>query len=138
MAKEMQTKETGASVEEFLNSVENEERRADAFVVAEMMRKATKSEPKMWGPAIVGFGEGKLRYANGSEVDWMQIAFSPRKANLTLYLDNPSDEEYYGDMFDKLGKYSTSKACLYIKKLSDVDLKVLEKLIKASLKRTNG
>lgn len=135
MAKELQTKKTGASVEDFLNAVEDERRRADAFAVAEMMRKATKAEPKMWGPAIVGFGSGKLKYPDGREIDWMQIAFSPRKAGLTIYLHGPMD--FYDDLFDKLGKHSTSKACLYIKRLSDVDQKVLKELIAASLKRTN-
>ena len=137
MAKELQTKQTGASVEDFLNAVEDEQRRADAFAVAEMMRKATKAEPKMWGPAIVGFGSGKLKYPDGREIDWMRIAFSPRKAGLTIYLHGPMDD-FYGDLFSKLGKHTTSKACLYIKRLSDVDQKVLKKLIAASLKRTKS
>jgi hypothetical protein len=134
MAKEMQTKATGASVEDFLNAVENEEKRADAFAVAEMMREATKSEPKMWGPAIVGFGDGKLKYPDGREIDWMQIAFSPRKAGLTIYLHTPMD--YCEELLSKLGKHSTSVACLYIKRLRDVDQKVLKEVIKASLKQT--
>jgi hypothetical protein len=137
MAKyELQTKKTGASVEDFLNAVEDEQKRADAFAVAEMMRKATKAEPKMWGPAIVGFGEAKYKYPDGREMDWMQIAFSPRKAGLTIYLHGPMD--FYDELFSKLGKHSTSKACLYIKRLSDVDQKVLKELIAASLKRTNS
>jgi hypothetical protein len=137
MAKyELQTKKTGASVEDFLNAVEDEQKRADAFAVAEMMRKATKAEPKMWGPAIVGFGSDKHKYPDGREMDWMQIAFSPRKAGLTIYLHTPMD--FYAELFGKLGKHSTSKACLYIKRLSDVDQKVLKQLIAASLKRTNS
>lgn len=136
MAKEMQTKETGASAHDFLNAVEDEEKRADAFAVAEMMQTATKSEPKMWGPAIVGFGSGKLKYPDGREIDWMQIAFSPRKAGLTIYLHTPMD--YSPELFAKLGKHTTSKACLYIKRLRDVDQKVLKELIAASLKRTKS
>lgn len=137
MAKELQTKKTEASVEDFLNAVEDEQKRADAFAVAEMMRKATKAEPKMWGPAIVGFGSGKHIYPDGREMDWMRIAFSPRKAGLTIYLHGPMDD-FYGELFSKLGKHSTSKACLYIKRLSDVDQKVLKELIAASLKRTKS
>jgi len=135
MAKEMQTKETGASVEDFLNAVEDEQKRADAFAVVEMMRKATKDEPKMWGPAIVGFGEAKLKYADGREVDWMKIAFSPRKTGLTLYLHTPMD--YAPELFAKLGKHTTSQACLYIKRLRDVDQNVLEELIETSLAQTS-
>lgn len=133
MAKELQTKETGASVEEFLNAVEDEEKRADAFAVAEMMRKATKVEPKMWGPAIVGFGEATYKYPDGREMPWMRIAFSPRRAGLTIYLHPPADNY---DELSKLGKHTTSKSCLYIKRLRDVDQKVLKELIKESLKRT--
>jgi hypothetical protein len=135
MAKyELQTQKTEASVEDFLNAVEDEQKRADAFAVAEMMRKATKAEPKMWGPAIVGFGSSKYKYPDGREMDWMQIAFSPRKAGLTIYLHTPMD--FYDELFRKLGKHTTSKSCLYIKRLSDVDQKVLKELIAASLKRT--
>lgn len=136
MAYEMQTKETGASVEDFLSAIEDEGKRADAFAVAEMMQTASKSEPKMWGPAIVGFGEGKLKYPDGREIDWMQIAFSPRKSGLTIYLHTPYDA--YAELLSKLGKHSTSKACLYIKRLSDIDQKVLKELIKTSLKRTKS
>lgn len=137
MAKyELKTKLNDASVEDFINSVEDEQKRADAFAVLEMMRKATKAEPKMWGPAIVGFGSSKYKYPDGREMDWMQIAFSPRKANLTIYLQWPLDD--YAELFSKLGKHTTSKACLYIKRLSDIDMKVLKELIAASLKNMKG
>jgi hypothetical protein len=133
MAKyELKTKENEASVEDFLNAVAHEQQRADAFAVAEMMRKATKSEPKMWGPAIVGFGSRKYKYPDGREMDWMVIGFSPRKANLTLYiLDGSADQE---KLLAKLGKHSTGKSCLYIKRLADVDQKVLKELVAASIK----
>src|SRR5690606_22864848 len=87
MAKvEMKTKETDASVEDFLNAIENETRRADGFRVLEMYKRVTGEEPKMWGPAIIGFGNSKLKYPDGREIDWMLAAFSPRKQNLTLYV----------------------------------------------------
>ncbi len=137
MAKyELQTKKTDASVEDFLNAIEDEQNRADSFAVAEMMRKATKAEPKMWGPSIVGFGSSKYKYPDGREMDWMQIAFSPRKANLTIYLQWPL--HVYAELFSKLGKHTTSKGCLYIKRLSDIDIKVLKQLIAASLKHSKS
>jgi hypothetical protein len=137
MAKaELKTKLSDASVEEFLNSIENEERRTDGFKLLEIFKRVTGEEPKMWGPAIVGFGHDVLKYENGREFDWMITAFSPRKATLTLYVisDSPKQPE----LLEKLGKHTTSLACLYIKRLSDVDEKVLEKLIKDSVKHTKS
>jgi hypothetical protein len=131
MAKyEPKTKPTDASVDDFLNSVENKERREDAFRVLEMYKRGTKLEPKMWGPAIVGFGSRPIKYADGSEMDWPAAAFSPRKQNMTLYVVNSSPKQ--PELLAKLGKHSTSKACLYIKRLSDVDERVLESIIKDS------
>ena len=128
MAKhELKTRETDASVEDFLNSIENKERRTDGFRVLEMFTRLTGEEPKMWGPAIIGFGSTMLRYPDGRELDWMAIAFSPRKQNLTLYVLTGTEKQK--KLFEKLGKHSTSVSCLYIKRLSDVDLKVLEKVI---------
>jgi len=126
------TRETGASVEDFLNSIANDQRRADSFKVMEIMKRLSGREPKMWGPAIVGFGSAPIKYASGRELDWPIIAFSPRKANLTLYIG--AGEGKYEVLKSKLGKYSTGKGCLYIKRLSDVDEKVLAELIKESLK----
>jgi hypothetical protein len=130
---ELKTKKTESSVEEFLNLIEDEQKRADAFTVAEMMGKATKDAPKMWGPSIVGFGSRMLRYDSGRELDWMIIGFSPRKANLTLYLTMDGYEQY-NELLGKLGKHTTGKGCLYIKRLSDVDMNVLKELISASVK----
>jgi len=129
---ELKTKETGASVEDFLNSVENDVRRSDAFRVLEMFERITGEQPKMWGPAIVGFGDRKYKYPDGREIDWMTTAFSPRKQNLTLYVicDSPKQPE----LLAKLGKYTSSVSCLYIKRLSDVDENVLEKLVKDAVK----
>ena len=128
MAKaEPKTRETDASVEDFLNSVENKERREDAFRLLEMYARLTGEKPKMWGPAIVGFGKTIIKYPDGRELDWPAAAFSPRKQNLTLYVITGTDKQK--KLFEKLGKHSTSVSCLYIKRLSDVDLKVLEKVI---------
>jgi hypothetical protein len=133
MAKyELKTKETSASVEDFLNSIENEERRTDGFRVLEMYKRVTGEKPKMWGPAIIGFGDQKYRYPDGREMDWMTAAFSPRKQNLTLYVICGSPKQ--PALLAKLGKHSTSVSCLYIKRLSDVDTKVLESIIKDAYK----
>jgi hypothetical protein len=132
MAKaDLKTKETDDSVEEFLNSVADEGRRADAFAVLEIFRRATGEEPRMWGPAIVGFGHRVMKYESGREFDWMHVAFSPRKANLTLYVFSGSPKQ--DELLAKLGKFKSSKACLYIKRLSDVDEKVLESLVRDSV-----
>ncbi len=129
MAKaELKTKETTASVDDFIASVENSARRADAEKVLEMYKRVTGEEPKMWGPAIVGFGSGVLKYPDGREIDWMLAAFSPRKQNMTLYVICNSPKQ--PALLAKLGKHSTSVACLYFKELSDVDEKVLEAVVK--------
>lgn len=128
MAKyEPKTRETDASVQDFLNSVENKERRDDAFRLLEMFARLTGETPNMWGPAIVGFGKVMLNYASGRELDWPAVGFSPRKQNLTLYTITGTEKQKR--LLEKLGRHSTSVACLYIKRLSDVDEKVLEKVI---------
>lgn len=125
-----------ASVEDFLNAVEDEQKRADSYIVLDMMRKATKKEPKMWGPAIVGFDTAPITYADGHTEDWPMIAFSPRKQTLTLYVIDNSDEQK--EQFANLGKHSTSVSCLYIKRLSDVDIKVLKDVITGVVKRSKA
>ena len=125
---EPKTRPTEASVEDFIRSVENEMRRADALRVLEMFERATGEPAVMWGDAIVGFGSSPVKYADGSEMDWMTTGFSPRKQNLTLYVICSSPKQ--PELLAKLGTHTTSKACLYIKRLSDVDEKVLERLIK--------
>src|SRR5687768_15357262 len=128
MAKyEPKTRETGASVEDFLNSIENKGRHEDGFRLLEMFTRLTGEKPKMWGPAIVGFGKFMIKYADGSELDWPTVAFSPRKQNLTLYVQTGTEKQK--KLLEKLGKHSTSVSCLYIKRLSDVDAKVLENVI---------
>ncbi len=135
MAKvEIKTKETDASVDDFLNGVGDEEQRTDAIKILKMMEKLTGDGPKMWGGSIVGFGN--IVYtspATGREVDWLKIGFSPRKGNLSLYVLNGSPKQE--ELLEKLGKHKAGKGCLYVKRLSDVDEKVLEKLIKESLKK---
>lgn len=128
---ELKTKLNDASVDAFLNTVSDEEIRADCFEIAKMMKQATKAEPKMWGSSIVGFGSYHYKGASGREGDWMLVGFSPRKQNLTLYIMAGFDG--YPDLLKKLGKFSTGKSCLYIKKLADVDKKVLKELVSESV-----
>ncbi len=131
---EIKTKPTSESVEDFINSVPDEQKRKDSFVILEMMKKATGEEPKMWGASMIGFGQ--VRYKSpktGREVDWLRIGFSPRKANLSLYLIMNIKE--YATALEKLGKHKTGVGCLYINKLADIDMKVLEEMIAASLNR---
>ncbi len=129
---ELKTKLNHASVDKFLKGVKDEQTRADCYQIIEMMNKATKAEPKMWGTSIIGFGNIRLKYESGRELDWFPIGFSPRKQNITLYLMGGLEQK---ELLGKLGKYSTGKGCLYIKKLTDVDIKVLNKLITTSTKK---
>jgi Domain of unknown function (DU1801) len=124
---EIKTKVSEASVEEFLSKVEDERKRRDCFEIVKIMKQVTKEEPKMWGPAIVGFGSYHYKYESGREGDMPQIGFSPRKQNLTLYIGVGNNSE--NPLLKKLGKYTTGKVCLYIKKLADVDRNVLQELI---------
>ena len=134
MAKaELKTKVNDASVTKFLNSVDDEQKRDDCFEILKMMQQVTKAEPKMWGSSIVGFGSYHYKGKSGREGDWMLTGFSPRKQNLTLYLTGGFDT--HADLLKKLGKFTTSVGCLYIKTLDDVDKKVLKELVQASVKR---
>jgi len=130
---EIQTRVNDASVEEFISKVENEQKRRDSYELVKIMKQVTKQEPKMWGPAIIGFGSYHYKYESGREGDMPQIAFSPRKQSLTLYIGVGDDSD--NPLLKKLGKYTTSKVCLYIKKLADVDMKVLQELIADSYER---
>lgn len=129
---EPKTKRNNASVATFLDSIEDRQKRADAKKIASMMRAATGSRAKMWGTAIVGFGSYHYKYASGREGDWMLVGFSPRKQNLSLYI--MPGFKTFDTLLARLGKHSTGKSCLYIKRLADVDEKVLEKLISESVK----
>lgn len=129
---EPKTKPTKASVKEFLNKIPDKERRDDCFAVAKIMEEITGDKPKMWGPSIVGFGTWHYKYASGREGDWPVTGFSPRKRDLTLYLMMGFNK--HTELMQKLGKHSTGKSCLYIKRLSDIHLPTLKKLIKKSVK----
>ena len=132
MAKaELKTKETKASAEDFI-AQQPEAVAADCRAIAKLMKKATGEEPRMWGPAIVGFGRYHYQGASGREGEWMITGFSPRKANLSLYILSGLDKETA--LLKKLGKHTTGKGCLYIKKLADVDVKLLEELIVKGVK----
>jgi hypothetical protein len=128
---EAKTKPTKLSVDKFIKSQPDEQVRADCAVISKLMSEATGESPKMWGPSIVGFGSYHYKYATGREGDMPIVGFSPRKQNLTLYVGL----EEQADLLKKLGKHTTSKSCLYIKRLSDVDLPTLKKIIKVSVKR---
>jgi hypothetical protein len=128
------TQRTAASVENFLNQVKDEETLRDCRRLVEILRQATGDEPKMWGPSIVGFGTYHYVYASGREGDWPLVGFSPRKQNLSLYLS--CDIQQQGDLLDQLGEHTCGKGCLYIKRLSDVHLPTLKKLVKASIRQT--
>ena len=129
---EIKTKQTSSSVNSFIDSIADEQKRKDSHVILKLMEKAIKEKPKMWGSSMIGFGN--LRYkspATGREVDWFKIGFSPRKANLSLHL---IDIQRHADALSKLGKHKTGVGCLYINKLEDVDIKVLEKMITVAAK----
>jgi hypothetical protein len=130
---ELKTKKTRASVTKFLASIEDEKRRKDSRVVLKMMKEITGETPKMWGPAMIGFGSYHYKYASGREGDWFLTGFSPRKEALTLYIMSGFSQD--DALLKKLGKFKTGKACLYIEKLEDVHLPTLEKLIRRSVKR---
>ena len=127
---ENKTTENNASVDAFLNSVKDEKKRADSFAIKNMMERITGKPAKMWGTAIVGFDVYHYKYDSGREGDFMKVGFSPRAQNLTLYI-MPGFERY-DPLMKKLGKYKTGKSCLYVKRLEDIDLEVLEQLIRES------
>lgn len=130
---EIKTKATTASVEEFINNIPDETKRKDSLTLLEMMKKATKDEPKIWGGSIIGFGDTRYESpTTGRQVDWFKIGFSPRKANLSLYLTTNIKDRTAE--LEKLGKYKTGAGCLYINKLADVDIKVLKGMIDKAMK----
>jgi hypothetical protein len=131
---ELKTRATKASVDTFLQGIKDEKRRQDCYAISKIMEKVTKAEPKMWGTSIVGFGDHHYVYESGREGDWFITGFSPRAQNLTLYTMGSFDSE----LLKKLGKYKTGKGCLYINKLEDVDVKVLQELIGTSVKKVKA
>jgi hypothetical protein len=129
---ELKTKVNDQPVAAFLDGVADEGRRQDCYTILEMMKMATRAEPKMWGDSIVGFGSYHYTYASGRGGDWLLTGFSPRKQNLTLYIMSGFSD--FEELLSRLGKHKTGKGCLYIKKLADVDLAVLQELIDQSVK----
>jgi hypothetical protein len=131
---EIKTKPTVASVADFINSIADEQKRKDSFVIADLMRAATGEPPVLWGSAIIGFGNVRYKSpASGREVDWLRIGFAPRKANLSLYLSMNIKE--HSGLLHKLGKHKTGVGCLYINKLADIDLEVLKEMIDLSVNK---
>jgi hypothetical protein len=128
---ELKTKKTEASVEDFLAGITPEKKRKDAIAVCDLMRKVTKSEPKMWGTSIVGFGSYHYKYESGHEGDSCIVGFSPRKASLTLYI--MPGLANYDALLSKLGKFKTGKSCLYINTLDDIDVPTLREIIKTAV-----
>ncbi|MGD2072424.1 MAG: DUF1801 domain-containing protein [Candidatus Thorarchaeota archaeon] len=130
---EPETKPTDVDVEDFLNTVEHPQRKADGFELLRIMKEITKEEPVMWGPSIIGFGTYHYKYESGREGDMLVTGFSPRKRALSLYIMSGFDE--YDELLAKLGKHRVGKSCLYINKLTDVDISVLKELIRKSVKK---
>jgi len=129
---EQKTRESDANVVEFLNGVTPDRRREDGLVLLDIMRRITGHEPKMWGPSIIGFGRYHYRYDSGHEGDSFLTGFSPRKQALTIYI--MPGFSAYADLMDRLGKYKTGRSCLYVTKLDNVDIAVLELLIEGAFK----
>ncbi len=129
---ELKTKKTNASVADFIDAIEDEQRRDDCKAIIRMMQTATGAEPRMWGSSIIGFGEYKFKYESGRELDWFKIGFSPRKQAITLYLLPGFGE--VNQLLKKLGKYKLGKGCLYIKSLDDVDSQVLQEVMNLTVK----
>ena len=127
---ENKTKPTALSVEEFLDAVADENRRADCYAVLELMKDVSCEEPIMWGTSIVGFGRYNYKYDSGREGDAPLTGFSPRSKSLTLYI--MAGFKRYDDLMNKLGKHKTGKSCLYLNKLEDTDLGVLRELVRLS------
>jgi len=131
---ELKTQRTKASVKEFIDGVEDEQRRADCRRLLTVMKDATGAAPQMWGPSIVGFGNFQYEAAPGRMNDWFVAGFSPRKQNLTVYMS--SGYARYADLMKRLGKHNTGGGCLYIKNLDDIDEKVLRELIANGVRDT--
>ena len=131
---ELKTQLNAASVDAFLKTIKDEQLRKDCVTLVGLMQKATKAKARMWGTGMVGFGTYRMVYANGREADWMLIALAPRKSHVTLYVDAGFDG--YAELMAKLGKHSGSKSCIHIKRLSDVHVPTLTKIVNASVKHT--
>jgi hypothetical protein len=127
---ELKTKKTELSVQAFIKKIPEEQKRKDALVILDLMEKATKSKAKMWGTAIIGFGDRLLKYESGRELDWFIMGFSPRKQNFALYISGAVKQD---ELLKQLGKHKTGKGCLYINKLEEVHLPALKEIIMKGL-----
>lgn len=132
---ENKTKETSASVTDFINAVPDEKKRADAFRIAEFYRQQTGFEPKMWGPTIIGFGSIHYKYASGHEGDMPLAGFSPRKDSIVLYC---GDYPGRGKMLEQLGKHKIGKVCIYVKRFDDIDHGILAKMVADDIRYTKA
>ena len=128
---ELKTKKTELSVDTFLDQISEDQKRSDSFSIRKLMENATKAEAKMWGSSIIGFGDRSLKYPSGRELDWFVMGFSPRKQNFALYISGAVSKQT--ELLKKLGKHKTGKGCLYINKLSDINIEVLNEIIIAGL-----
>lgn len=128
---EIKTKKTELSVDDFIKKIEEPQRQKDAEALVTLMEKATKAKAKLWGTAIIGFGDKRLKYETGRELDWFRVGFSPRKKDFSLYIPGAVNKQ--PALLKQLGKYKTGKGCLYINKLEDVDLNVLKELVNQGL-----
>lgn len=132
MAKtQAKTTETTINVSNFVKTIEDKQRQDDCFAIIEIMKKASGFEPKMWGPAIIGFGSYHYKYESGREGDAPLVGFSPRKSEFALYIANFDGKE---ELLKKFGKHKTAKACVYIKKVADIDVEILKKMTTGSIK----
>lgn len=136
MADELKTQPTDDDAQTFLAAIPDEGRRSDARTVCDLLARVTGEAPVMWGAAIVGFGRQHLRYASGRELDWMVIGFSPRKASTTIYLSDGF--EAHADLLARLGRHTTGRGCLYLKRVDDVDRVVLEEILTRSVANTRA
>jgi hypothetical protein len=128
---ELKTKKTELSVKDYIKTIPEAEKQKDALAIMELMEKATKAKAKMWGSAIIGFGDKHLKYDSGRELDWFVMGFSPRKQNFAMYISGTVEKQQA--LLKKLGKYKTGKGCLYINKLEEIDLAILKEIIKKGL-----
>lgn len=126
------TNETESSVIDFINNSDDENKIKDAFELVNIMQKVSGFEPKMWGPSIIGFGSYHYKYASGHEGDAPLAAFSPRKAAISLYFHLPAEDRE--NLLAKLGKHKAAKGCIYVKKLTDIDVEILKKMVSISVK----
>ena len=128
---ELKTKKTELSVDAFIKNIAEEQKRKDASIIIGLMEKATKAKAKMWGSAIIGFGDRVIKYESGRELDWFVMGFSPRKQNFAFYISGAVEKQQ--SLLKKMGKHKTGKGCLYITKLEDVDIGVLKEIITKGL-----